>query len=426
MDCKDWRYKLQNGGYNEILHRLYPSDPESARTRAIAVVDGLEREFSPVLGIPVTLFSAPGRTELGGNHTDHQGGHVLCGSVNLDVLACACPNNTNTIRILGEKLSPLELPLADLELHPAEHGTTLALVRGMAAQVSQLGYPLSGFDVWLTSSVPMGAGLSSSAAFEVLLGNMFNHYCCHDQLDNLQIAKAGQMTEHHYFGKPCGLMDQLACAVGGAVSIDFARADAPVISKIDYDFSQSGHTLCIVDTGSSHADLSHEYAAITTEMGAVAGFFGKQLLREVSEEDFMASLPALRSACGDRAVLRAKHFFDEDRRAMAQAQALSEGDFSQFLHLVNASGLSSSLLLQNTWATSDSRQQAIPLALAMGQELLDGQGAIRVHGGGFGGTVQAFVPNELLPCFQVGMDALFGSGACRVLYLRPCGGIVME
>jgi len=424
--CQDWLSALQSGKYDEQLHSLYPFSPEQARSRAMSVVFGLQQTFSPPSGTPAVLFSAPGRTELGGNHTDHQGGHVLCGSIDLDILACAAPNGTHTIRILPERQQPLTVTPDDLSPHPEEHGTSLALVRGMASRVAQWGYPLSGFDAYLTSAVPVGSGLSSSAAFEVLLGNMLSYFCCGNTLDPLTIAKSGQWTEHRYFGKPCGLMDQIACSVGGMVSIDFSSFDEPVISKVNFDFSQSGHILCIIDTGSSHADLSHEYAAITAEMRSVAEYFGKNSLREVSEADFMAALPALRSACGDRAVLRAKHFFDEDHRAVAQAEALAAGDFSQFLRLVNASGFSSSLLLQNTWSVSDPRHQAIPLALAVGQDLLDGRGAIRVHGGGFGGTVQAFVPRKLLPRFQRGMEQVFGPGACRTLSLRPYGGTHIE
>ena len=378
--CQDWLSALQSGRYDEQLQLLYSLSLQQARSRTMSVVAGLQQTFSPAPGTSAILFSAPGRTELGGNHIDHQGGHVLCGSIDLDLLACAVPNGTRTIRVLPEGQPLLTVTPEDLEPRGEEHGTSLALVRGMAARVAQLGYPLSGFDAYLTSAVPVGSGLSSSAAFEVLLGNMLNYFCCSNSLDSLTIAMAGQWTEHRYFGKPCGLMDQIACSAGGTVAIDFSSFDTPVISKVDYNFSQCGYTLCIIDTGSSHADLSHEYAAITAEMRSVAAYFGKPLLREVSETDFTAALPALRSACGDRAVLRAKHFFDEDRRAIQEAQALAQGDFDGFLRLVNASGLSSSLLLQNTWSASDPRQQAIPLALAVGGDLLEGSGAIRIHG----------------------------------------------
>ncbi|MCI8914024.1 MAG: galactokinase [Lawsonibacter sp.] len=371
------------------------------------------------------LFSGPGRTEIGGNHTDHQHGRVLCGSVDMDMLACAAPNGKNVIRIQSEGYPALEVELEELAVRPGEANTSAALVRGVAARVRELGYSLTGFDACVTSTVLSGSGLSSSAAYEVLVGNILNRFSCGGALDAVTIAKIGQYAENVYFGKPCGLMDQMGSSVGGAVAIDFANPADPVVEKVDYDFSQSGHALCIVDTVSSHGDLTGDYAAVTQEMGAVAAHFGRSVLREVPEDNFRAELPALRKACGDRAVLRALHFYDDDRRAVQEAQALKDGDFGRFLTLVNASGRSSSLHLQNTWSTADPRQQAIPVVLALGAELLEGQGAIRVHGGGFAGTVQAFVPNNMLEGFRSGMEGLLGAGTCHVLYIRPQGGCVV-
>ena len=257
------------------------------------------------------------------------------------------------------------------------------------------------------------------------MGNIFNHFCCGDKLDPVTIAKIGQYAENVYFGKPCGLMDQMGSSVGACVAIDFSDPANPVVERVDYDFTRSGHALCIVDTCSSHGDLTDDYADITREMGAVAAHFGKAVLREVPEADFRAAIPALRNECGDRAVLRALHFYSDDRRAVQEAQALKAGDFSRFLALVNQSGQSSALHLQNTWSTSSPKQQAIPVVLAVGAELLDGAGAIRVHGGGFAGTIQAFVPNEKLDAFQAGMEALLGQGKCHVLHIRPQGGCVV-
>jgi len=371
------------------------------------------------------LFSGPGRTEIGGNHTDHQHGRVLCGSVDMDMLACAAPNGKNVIRIQSEGYPALEVELEELAVRPGEANTSAALVRGVAARVRELGYSLTGFDACVTSTVLSGSGLSSSAAYEVLVGNILNRFSCGGALDAVTIAKIGQYAENVYFGKPCGLMDQMGSSVGGAVAIDFATPADPVVEKVDYDFSQSGHALCIVDTVSSHGDLTGDYAAVTQEMGAVAAHFGRSVLREVPEDNFRAELPALRKACGDRAVLRALHFYDDDRRAVQEAQALKDGDFGRFLTLVNASGRSSSLHLQNTWSTADPRQQAIPVVLALGAELLEGQGAIRVHGGGFAGTVQAFVPNNMLEGVRSGMEGLLGAGTCHVLYIRPQGGCVV-
>ncbi len=427
--CTQLIQGLRAGAYDGPLAALYALDGaaaslEGARVRAIRTAQGLLDTFDPG-GAPAALFSGPGRTELGGNHTDHQRGHVLCGSVDLDMLCAAAPNGRNAIRICSEGYPGLEVELDDLAPRAEEQGTSAALVRGVAARVRELGYPLSGFDAWATSTVLSGSGLSSSAAYEVLLGNLLNRFCCGGALDPVAIAQIGRYAENVYFGKPCGLMDQMGSSIGGAVAIDFADPAAPAALRVDYDFSASGHALCIVDTCSSHGDLTGDYAAITREMGEVAAHFGRSVLREVPEAEFRAALPSLRVRCGDRAVLRALHFYEDDRRAVQEAEALREGAFGRFLSLVNASGLSSSLALQNTWSTADPRQQAVPLVLALGRELLEGGGAIRVHGGGFAGTVQAFVPVERLPAFRTGMEALLGPGTCHILHIRPQGGCVV-
>ena len=421
---------LSDGQHDPVLAALYALDGtreslDKARARAVHVVSRFIEEFSPASDAAAALFTGPGRTEIGGNHTDHQHGHVLCGSVDLDMLACAAPNGRDSIRIHSEGYPPLEVDLEQLEPRPEEVNTSAALVRGVAARIRALGYALAGFDAAVTSQVLSGSGLSSSAAYEVLVGNILNHFCGGGRLSPMDIAQIGQYAENVYFGKPCGLMDQMGSAVGGAVAIDFANPAAPAVRRVGYDFSRSGHALCIVDTGSCHADLTDDYADITREMGAVAAHFGKRVLREVPEADFRAARPELRRACGERAVLRAMHFYDDDRRAAQEADALEQGDFARFLALVNASGLSSSLYLQNTWSVAAPTQQAIPLALAVGRELLEGTGAIRVHGGGFAGTIQAFVPHGKLSAFQGGMEALLGPGRCHVLRIRPQGGCVV-
>lgn len=428
--CDSLLRTLRAGEHDKTLAGLYALDGtrsslEAARARAIHVVERFQESFAPDEGVRAALFTGPGRTEIGGNHTDHQHGHVLCGSVDLDMLACAAANDLRMIRIFSEGYPVLEVDLDRLSPQDGEKNTSSALVRGVAARIRELGYPVSGFDAYVTSSVLSGSGLSSSAAYEVLVGNILNHFCCGGQLDAVQIAKIGQYAENIYFGKPCGLMDQMGSSVGGAVAIDFADPAAPVVKKVDFDFSKSGHALCIVDTGSCHADLTDDYADIPREMGAVAAHFGEQFLRRVPEAEFRAAIPALRAQYGDRAVLRAIHYYDDDRRAVQEAQALETGDFGRFLALVNASGISSSLHLQNTWAIAEPRQQAIPMALAVGRELLEGTGAIRVHGGGFAGTIQAFVPNEKLGTFKNGMEALLGPGKCHILHIRPQGGCVV-
>ena len=428
--CTSLLAALSAGDHDQALAALYALDGrqnslDSARRRACHAVQSLMDVFSPSQDAPAVLFSGPGRTEIGGNHTDHQHGHVLCGSVDMDMLSCAAPNGTNLIRIQSEGYPALEISLEDLSVREEEKNTSAALVRGVAARVKELGYPLSGFDAYVTSTVLSGSGLSSSAAYETLIGNILNRFCCGGALDAIAIAKIGQYAENVYFGKPCGLMDQMGSSVGGAVAIDFADPANPVVEKAEYDFSKSSHTLCIVDTCSSHGDLTDDYAGITLEMGAVAAHFGKIVLREVPEADFRSALPSLRAKLGDRAVLRALHFYDDDRRAVQEAQALKAGDFTRFLALVNASGVSSALHLQNTWSISDPKQQAIPVALATGAELLEGTGAIRVHGGGFAGTIQAFVPNGRLDRFKSGMEQLLGQGKCHVLHIRPQGGCVI-
>ena len=419
---------LSDGQHDPVLAALYALDGtreslDKARARAIHVVSRFIEEFSPASDAAAALFTGPGRTEIGGNHTDHQHGHVLCGSVDLDMLACAAPNGLDVIRVHSEGYPALEVALDSLFPREDEKNTSAALVRGVAAKIAELGHTLCGFDAYVTSNVLSGSGLSSSAAYEVLIGNILNHLCCGGALDPVEIAKIGQYAENVYFGKPCGLMDQMGSAVGGAVAIDFHDPASPVVRRADYDFSASGHALCIVDTASSHGDLTDDYADITREMGAVAAYFGQKFLRDVLEADFHAALPALRASCGDRAVLRALHYYEDDRRAVEEAEALAAGDFPRFLALVNASGLSSALHLQNTWSISDPRQQAIPVCLAVGRELLEGTGAIRVHGGGFAGTIQAFVPNDKLVSFKTGMEALLGPGKCHILHIRPQGGI---
>lgn len=430
LPCQELDARLRAGHYDARLDRIYCCNGEEqalagARTRALEVLEGFRGAFHLGPEAPAALFSGPGRTELGGNHTDHQHGRVLCASVNMDMLAAARPNGTGTVHIVSEGYPALEVDLSRLEPRAEERDTSQALVRGVAAGIAALGFTPGGFDAYIRSGVPAGSGLSSSAAYEVLVGVIFNRLFCGDGLSAVQLARIGQGAENRFFGKPCGLMDQMASAVGGAVAIDFADPAAPAVRRVGYDFAASGHTLCIVDTGSCHADLTGDYAAIPAEMGAVAAYFGKTVLREVDEGAFRAALPALRRAVGDRAVLRALHFFQENRRAGEEADALSAGEFGRFLALVRASGASSSLNLQNIWAGGDPAEQAVPLALAAAEEALGGAGAVRVHGGGFAGTIQAFVPDALLPAFRGRMEEVLGAGMCHVISVRPEGGCVL-
>ncbi len=374
---------------------------------------------------PTHVFSAPGRTELGGNHTDHQHGRVLAAAVELDTRAAVALNGTSLIRVLSEGYPVCEVDLRDLAVRPEERNTTAALIRGVAAGFAGRGCSLAGFDACVTSTVLPGSGLSSSAAFEVLLGTAINHlFSC--GADAVETATIAQYAANVYFGKPCGLMDQMASSVGGCIAIDFADPAAPVVTPVDFDFSACGHRLCIIDSGASHADLTDEYAAVPGELAAVSGFFGKAVLRDVPEDAFYAALPELRRTAGDRAVLRAIHVYDENRRVEAQVAALQRGDFDTFLHYVNLSGFSSQNLLQNVIPTGATAHQEVALALALARHLLGGRGACRVHGGGFAGTIQAFVPNDMLADFRAGMEAVLGTGACHVLAIRPTGGTELQ
>lgn len=371
-------------------------------------------------------FSAPGRTEISGNHTDHQHGCVLAAAVNLETVAEVRLNDSEVIRVQSEGYPVVEVNLNDLSVHEEEKNTTAALIRGVAAAFSQRGAKLQGFDARVRSSVLPGSGLSSSAAFEVLIGTICNEMFFNQKLSAVEIAQVGQYAENVYFGKPCGLMDQTASSVGGMVFIDFENPDSPVVERIDFDFAAAGHALCIIDSGADHADLTEEYAAIPGELKQVSTFFGKEVLRDIPEADFLASLPELRHQVPDRAILRAIHFYQENKRVQRQAQALRDCDFDTFLHLVSESGRSSWMYLQNITPAGAIEHQDVAVALALCDTLLQGRGAYRVHGGGFAGTVQAFVPLDMLDSFKTGIERVLGEGKCHVLSIRPQGGIRVE
>ena len=419
------RTALAAGELDEALARLMCGDPAPGRQRVTQLLDGFQRTFGGGEDTPVTLCSAPGRTEICGNHTDHQHGRVLAAAVNLDFSACAAPNGTNTIRFQSEGWPLVEVELDTLDPREEEKESTAALVRGMAAQAARRGYPVAGFDAYALSDVLPGSGLSSSAACEVLLGVIENHLFCRDELTAVEIAQMGQKAENLYFGKQSGLMDQTASSVGGAVAINFADPADPVVRSVAVDLNALGYALCIVDSGASHAALTGEYDSIPKEMRSVAAFFGKNVLREVDEAQVLSQLPQLRKAAGDRAVLRALHFFADDLRAEQEADALERGDMEAFLSLVEQSGRSSWELLQDITPTGAVQEQAMAVALTVAERALNGRGACRVHGGGFAGTIQAFVPQEKLAAFKEGMEALLGSGKCHVLHIRPVGGCVV-
>lgn len=369
------------------------------------------------------LFSAPGRTEISGNHTDHQHGCVLAGAVNLETVANVVLRQDDLIVIQSEGYPEFSISLGDLSVHDDELNTTASLVRGIAAAFTERGAKLSGFEAKIHSTVLPGSGLSSSAAFEVLIGTICNELFFDRKLNAVEIAQIGQWAENVYFGKPCGLMDQTASSVGGFVFIDFADPQHPIVEKLDFDFAATGHALCIIDSGADHADLTDEYAAIPGELKALCRLYGKDFLRQIPKEEFIAKLPEIRGKVTDRAILRAFHIYNENDRVALQVKALKEKDFDTFLQLCTQSGHSSWMYLQNICPAGSVQHQDVGFALALCDTLLQGRGAYRVHGGGFAGTVQAFVPADMLDDFKKEIERHLGAGSCHVLSIRPEGGI---
>ena len=369
------------------------------------------------------VFSAPGRTEIAGNHTDHQHGCVLAAAVNLETVADVCLNGSNMIRVQSKGYPAFEVSLDDLSVREEEKNTTAALIRGVASCFAEKGAKLEGFDAVVCSTVLPGSGLSSSAAFEVLFGTILNELFFNQKLSAIEIAQIGQYAENVYFGKPCGLMDQMASSVGSLVFIDFEDPAQPKVEKISFDLSEAGFALCIIDSGADHADLTDEYAAIPAEMKQVCSFFGKEVLRQIPEDEFFAALPKLRGTMSDRAILRAMHIYEENQRVMGQVQALKDQNVDLFLELIKESGRSSWMYLQNITPTGAVMHQEVAVALALCKKLLGNKGAYRVHGGGFAGTVQAFVPVDLLPKFKAEIENVLGEGKCHVLSIRSEGGI---
>lgn len=417
--------KLKNGEFNNQLSYIYAcdeSDTKYYQERFLKVIDGFSNTFGKV-PCEMRLFSAPGRTEIGGNHTDHQHGCVLAASLNLDVIAAVSLNGTDEIRIKSEGYPMDQVLLSELQPNENEKDRASALIRGVVSKIKDMGYEIKGFDAYTISNVLKGSGMSSSAAFEVLVGTIINGLFCNNEIDAVEIAKIGQYAENVFFGKPCGLMDQMASSVGSVVAIDFEDNQKPIVNKVDFDFTKSGYSLCIIDSGADHADLTDDYAAITVEMRKVANYFGKDYLREVDPEKFTKELKNLRNEIkDDRAILRAIHYFNENERAQAEVEALKENDFDAFLDIVKESGRSSFMYLQNVFSPSTSNNQAVALTLALCDEILGNEGAYRVHGGGFAGTVQAFVPSEMLDEFKNKIESVLGDGMCHVLSIRPVGG----
>lgn len=422
MSLNKIRTAIKSGGYDKDFELMYQS-VQDAKARYLKAVDEFEKLYGDA--DEINLFSAPGRTEVGGNHTDHQHGRVLAGSVDLDVIAVVSKNNDNVVRIKSEGFRMDTIDLSDLSVNDKEIGRAASLIRGMCAFVKEQGLEVGGFNAYTTSNVLKGSGLSSSAAFEVLIGVILSHLFNGGKIDAVEIAKLAQKSENVYFGKPCGLMDQMASSVGGFTAIDFNDPKNPIIEKIDFNLAKQGHKLCIINTGGNHANLTGDYAAITEEMRAVSNALGEDYLRDVSEEVFFEKIADLRESCGDRAVVRAMHFFADNEKAKLEKQALLENRFNDFLSLVTQSGESSFCYLQNVYSPSSPTQQGLSLAIAITKRFLNGRGACRVHGGGFAGTIQAFVPDDMLNEYKRLIEGVFGEGTCYVLNIRPVGGYAL-
>ena len=422
-DSKILKEKLASGDYDARLKAVYLSDKAVAdqKERLAVIIDEYVKLFGDNENIE--LFSAPGRTEVGGNHTDHNHGKVLAASVDLDTVAAAAKRDDSVIVEKSFNFDALEVDISDLNIHTEEFGKSSGLIRGMCAGFVEYGYKIGGFNAASMSRVLSGSGLSSSAAYEVLIGTILNHLYNDGKVSAVDIAKIAQFSENKYFGKPCGLMDQMASSVGSFITIDFKAPSEPIIKKVNFDFASCGHALCIIDTGGDHADLTDDYAAVRGEMEQAAEVFGKNVLRDVDETEFMRNISVVREKVNDRAVLRAMHFYAENKRAEAEVKALESGDFNAFKELVTESGRSSYMYNQNVFTTKDVAHQGVSLALAMCEYLLEGKGAWRVHGGGFAGTVQAFVPVDMLDDFCEKIEAVFSKGSCHVLSIRPFGGI---
>lgn len=422
-DSKILKEKLASGDYDARLKEVYLSDKAVAdqKERLAVIIDEYVKLFGDNENIE--LFSAPGRTEVGGNHTDHNHGKVLAASVDLDTVAAAVKRDDSVIVEKSFNFDALEVDISDLDVHTEEFGKSSGLIRGMCAGFVEYGYKIGGFNAASMSRVLSGSGLSSSAAYEVLIGTILNHLYNDGKVSAVDIAKIAQFAENKYFGKPCGLMDQMASSVGSFITIDFKDPSEPIIKKVNFDFASCGHALCIIDTGGDHADLTDDYAAVRGEMEQAAEVFGKSVLRDVDEAEFMSNISLVREKVNDRAVLRAMHFYAENKRAEAEVKALESGDFDAFKELVTESGRSSYMYNQNVFTTKDVAHQGVSLALAMCEYLLKGKGAWRVHGGGFAGTVQAFVPVDMLDDFCEKIEAVFSKGSCHVLSIRPFGGI---
>ena len=422
MKASELKERISSGKYDDRLLDIY-ADRELIGRQQDRYAEASDKFIELYGDREIEVYSAPGRSEVGGNHTDHQHGQVLAAAVNLDVIAIVSKTDDGIIKVVSDSFDIAPIDVKDLAKKNKEEGSSEALIRGVAGKLKDDGYNVGGFVAYMTSDVLVGAGLSSSAAFEVAIGNVLSGLYNDMKLTDVYIAKVSQYAENVYFGKPCGLMDQMASSVGSLVNIDFYDVNEPVINPVRVDFEKFGHSLCIVDTKGDHADLTDDYAAIPIEMKKVAGFFGKEYLKEIPFDEFLDKIPQIRPVSGDRAVLRAIHFFEDDMRVTDEVNALKNGDFEEFKKLITESGNSSYKYLQNVYSIKDYDNQNISLALVLTERYLGSRAGYRVHGGGFAGTIQVFVPNDLVSGYKKEIEKYFGEGSCHVLKIRKYGGM---
>ena len=423
IETKLLKERLKNWIYKDLLLDIYV-DESKLVYQTDRYIKAIEKYESLYGEDQVAIYSAPGRSEVGGNHTDHQHGEILAASINLDAIAITKKREDSLVRVVSDDYDEIVIDVNDISLKEEEKESTTALIKGVLAGAADRGYRIGGFQAYITSDVLIGAGLSSSAAFETIIGTIISYLYNDGKLDPVTNAVIGQYAENVYFGKPCGLMDQMACSVGSLVHVDFADPSAPKVEKVEFDMNKYGYSLCITDTKGSHADLTADYAAIPQEMKSVAAYFGKEVLCGISLEQILANVQALRDQCGDRAVLRAIHFIRENERVQKEVEALKKEEIGAFLDTVKASGDSSFKFLQNVYTNNDVQHQNVSLALAVSEAVLEsGAGVSRVHGGGFAGTIQAFVKNDKVAAYLEAMDQVFGKGACHVLKIRKYGGM---
>ena len=412
---------IQNNVYNDTFLDIYV-DQEQLEHQKSRYVQAIEKFIDLYGDQEVSIYSTPGRSEVCGNHTDHQHGEVLAAAINLDIIAVVAKEDTK-IKILSDDYDIEAIHIDDLTLRENEKESSEGLIRGILARFQQLQHKIGGFVGYMTSDVLQGSGLSSSAAFEVMIGTILSGMYNDMKVDPVTIAKIGQYSENVYFGKPCGLMDQCACSVGSLIHIDFKDNENPIVEKINVDFPRFHHSLCIVDVHASHADLTEDYASIPEELKEVDHFFHQEYLRDVDEKEFYEHLTEVREAVNDRAVLRAIHVFKENKRVQQAVQSLKQEDFDTFKTIVKASGESSFKYLQNIYSNHYVGQQAVSLALALSENLLGAHGVCRVHGGGFAGTIQAFVEDDYVEAYKQGIEKYFGEGSCHILKIRKYGGM---